>query len=314
MKNIYKALCFVVLATFLVACPKDDSTTGVVIRDRTEVYVENLAAINSYLDNNYLTVDAITGEATIRAIDAGQTSIRAEYPLESINVKNDSRKNLYTDGRIDDPVDYQLYYIVLNEGTGNTPKSVDSTFTAYKGWNLNNVIFDQNNQGIWFSFPQMTANDPVTISGYRQILNKIKTSPDGTGSTLNPDGTTAWNNYGNVIVFIPSGLAYFSRYDLPNIGEYQPIVFQIKLFASRTRDHDGDKVRSIYEDRNNDNNYFNDDSDGDFLPDFLDLDDDGDGLLTKNENTYDSGGVVIIPFADCDGDGIPNYLDLDRCL
>ena len=221
---------------------------------------------------------------------------------------------MYTDGRIDDPVDYQLYYIVLNEGTGNTPKSVDSTFTAYKGWNLNNVIFDQNNQGIWFSFPQMTANDPVTISGYRQILNKIKTSPDGTGSTLNPDGTTAWNNYGNVIVFIPSGLAYFSRYDLPNIGEYQPIVFQIKLFASRTRDHDGDKVRSIYEDRNNDNNYFNDDSDGDFLPDFLDLDDDGDGLLTKNENTYDSGGVVIIPFADCDGDGIPNYLDLDRCL
>ena len=70
----------------------------------------------------------------------------------------------------------------------------------------------------------------------------------------------------------------------------------------------------ILNDRNNDNNYFNDDSDGDFLPDFLDLDDDGDGLLTKNENTYDSGGVVIIPFADCDGDGIPNYLDLDRCL
>jgi FKBP-type peptidyl-prolyl cis-trans isomerase FkpA len=316
MKNIYKALCFVVLATFLVACPKDDSPAGIAIRDRQEVYNENIVAIDSYLDNNYLTVDPITGEATIKAIDAGQTSLRLQttYPLQSFTVKNDSRRTLYTDGRIVDNVDYKLYYIVLNEGTGNAPTSVDSTFTGYKGWNLSNVTFDQNNQGTWFSFPQMNSSDPVTISGFRQILSKIKTSPDGTGSTLNPDGTTNWNNYGNVIVFIPSGLAYFSRYDLTNIGEYQPIVFQIKLFARRTRDHDGDKVRSIYEDRNSDNDYFNDDTDGDYLPDFLDLDDDGDGFLTKNELTYDTSGNVILPFADCDGDGIPNYLDTSRCL
>jgi len=312
MKNIYKALCFVVLATVLVACPKDDRPGVISIRDRQEVYTENLTEIEAYLKDNYLTVDA-NMDATVTEIPDGgaQASIwdQTDYELQSMTVKNDVRNSLLVDGLFNDPVDYKVYYIVLDEGEGFTPTSVDSTFTAYRGWNLSNITFDQNTQGTWSSFPESNVS---FISGYRQILSKIKTdiiSP----SDINSNGTITRTNFGNVIVFIPSGLAYFSNTSV-NIAQYSSICFQIKLYTRRERDHDGDKVKSKYEDINNNGDYFDDDTDGDNLPDFFDLDDDGDGLLTKNENTYDLSGVVIIPFADCDGDGVPNYLDTDICI
>jgi hypothetical protein len=45
------------------------------------------------------------------------------------------------------------------------------------------------------------------------------------------------------------------------------------------------------------------DTDGDDIPDVIDIDDDNDGITDMNE----SGGYD--PLADCDNDGIPNYLD-----
>ncbi len=45
------------------------------------------------------------------------------------------------------------------------------------------------------------------------------------------------------------------------------------------------------------------DTDGDGVPDYLDIDDDNDGITDVNEH----GGID--PLADCDCDGIPNYLD-----
>ncbi len=47
------------------------------------------------------------------------------------------------------------------------------------------------------------------------------------------------------------------------------------------------------------------DTDGDDIPDYLDIDDDNDGVLTANEINDD--GTLL----DTDNDGIPNYLDDD---
>ncbi|MGB1254785.1 MAG: choice-of-anchor L domain-containing protein [Thiolinea sp.] len=49
------------------------------------------------------------------------------------------------------------------------------------------------------------------------------------------------------------------------------------------------------------------DTDGDGIPDVLDADDDGDGILTKDEN-YNAGSPAD---DDTDGDGIPDYLEPD---
>jgi len=303
MKILFKILLGFTLTLTLVGCPSDDTAT-IEIRDRKIVYEENILSIEDYLKKNYLTLDANNNATVTKIPDGGtQTPIWNNPNLQSITVKNDSRVTVKTDGRIDDDVDYKLYYIRLNEGGGATPTSVDSTLVAYKGWNLDNVVFDQNNQGVWFSFPESASS---SISGFRQILKTVKTAETTTAGT---DGNVNRQNFGNVIVFIPSGLAYFSGGSL-NIGQYQSICFQIKLFDRRERDHDGDRVKSKYEDHNNNNDYFDDDTDGDMLPDFFDLDDDGDGKLTKLEIRSNS----TTPYTYYDFLSIPNCLNTSKKL
>lgn len=297
----------------MVSCKKDEPAgSNIVIRDRQVVYDENILEIEDYLQSNYIEVDANLN-FTIAPLDAMHTTSilqNSQYPVQFIEVKNDVRRTNFTDGASNDVVDYKLYYIILNEGGGVHPTQVDSVFTAYKGWDLENEIFDQNDQGIWFTYPQTTAIDPVSISGYRQILSKIKTEAS---STLNTNGTVTHNDFGNVIVFVPSGLGYFSG----TVGgkSYNPIVFQIKLFNRKENDHDRDRVKSNNEDVNGDGDFYNDDTDGDKLPNFLDPDDDGDGVITKTEiiQTNDGNGNITyysfdnIPF--CNGGSIKKHID-----
>jgi len=46
-------------------------------------------------------------------------------------------------------------------------------------------------------------------------------------------------------------------------------------------------------------------------PNYLDADDDGDGIPTRDEIS-DENGNIIIPYPDADGDGVPDYLDPDN--
>lgn len=312
MKNILRIIIFLVLVGGTVSCKKDDGASSeVVLRDRQEVYDEDILEIEAYLKDNYLELDADLN-ATVKKIDAGQTSIWDDtaYPIQFITVKNDVRTSNFTDGVSSDVVDYKLYYIVLNEGGGVNPTHVDSVFTAYKGWDLSNEVFDQNNQGVWFTYPQTTAFDPLSISGYRQVLKKIKTEES---SSLNGNGVVVHQNYGNVIVFIPSGLGYFNGVIAGD--SYNPLAFQIKLFSRKENDHDRDRIKSNNEDLNGDGDFYNDDTDGDKIPNFLDIDDDADGVVTKTEiiQSNDGNGTITyyafdnIPF--CTNGSIKKHLD-----
>ena len=53
------------------------------------------------------------------------------------------------------------------------------------------------------------------------------------------------------------------------------------------------------------------DSDGDGIPDYLDLDSDNDGIPDYVEARPTTGGTGLVTLPDTDGDGIPDYLDLD---
>jgi gliding motility-associated-like protein len=67
-------------------------------------------------------------------------------------------------------------------------------------------------------------------------------------------------------------------------------------------DDDGDGVYTADEDINTDEDATNDDSDADGVPNYLDPDDDDDGILTIDEF-----------FLDCDEDSIPDHVDLTNC-
>jgi hypothetical protein len=82
-------------------------------------------------------------------------------------------------------------------------------------------------------------------------------------------------------------------------------VFAVNLFTYKQTDHDNDGVPSSEEDLNADRYLFNDDTDSDSIPNYMDSDDDGDGTLTKDELDRDENGV----YDDTDEDGTPDYLD-----
>ncbi len=71
------------------------------------------------------------------------------------------------------------------------------------------------------------------------------------------------------------------------------------------------------EDLNNNGNLSDDNTDESvelssgfgFLPNHLDVDDDQDGTLTRDEIVIDNEGNISFP--DSDGDGTPDYLDAD---
>ncbi|MEZ4838490.1 FKBP-type peptidyl-prolyl cis-trans isomerase [Flavobacterium sp.] len=317
LKRLKNVLLISVFAMVIFSCKKDDDDVSITPpRDRTEQYNADKDSIQKYLETHYMTVDA-NMNVMISEIpsenSSNYTSIidQTDYPLQFIEVKNDNRQTYLKGGRVDDPVDYKLYYIILNEGGGQRPTTVDSSFVDYRGWNFSNVEFDRTSSPVWTSFPSSTNE---FISGFRQILPLIKT-PETV--TENADGTFTYTNYGNCVVFIPSGLAYFNLYAGINIPAYSNIAFQIKLKGLRYNDHDRDKILSKDEIYNptgdTDIGYFNQDSDGDGIPDFLDTDDDADGILTRNElkipGTTPQQYYQFNDIPDCSGDQVnPNRL------
>jgi len=71
-------------------------------------------------------------------------------------------------------------------------------------------------------------------------------------------------------------------------------------------DHDKDGILSIDEGMS-----ANLDTDGDGIPDYLDIDDDGDNVKTSVEIANAGDDPTAGGYRDTDGDGIPNYLDPD---
>ncbi len=74
-------------------------------------------------------------------------------------------------------------------------------------------------------------------------------------------------------------------------------------------DDDGDNILTIDEDLNKNHDYFDDDTDKDGIVNYLDNDDDNDGILTIDEDTNKDNNYNN---DDDDNDGIPNYLDPDN--
>ncbi|MES2544820.1 MAG: hypothetical protein V4548_08035, partial [Bacteroidota bacterium] len=77
------------------------------------------------------------------------------------------------------------------------------------------------------------------------------------------------------------------------------------------RDSDGDGLYDQYEVVNNNGVYTSIDSDGDGKPNYLDPDDDGDGIFSKFEGNNPAGNHRPSGALDTDADGLADYLDED---
>lgn len=291
----------------MTGCPSDDSFE-VVVRPYSEVYAEDIAKIETFLDTHYTTVDA-NYNVTFTKITSSTPGTPISDELDtSVNQDNDSKKLKHKIVSVGG-VDHKLYFLKLNEGSGGTsgemqPTRLDSILPAYKGYILDDLsVFDvKNNADKWFELPSL-------IQAWQQVFPEFKAGDDNPN---NPDGTSNFTNFGAGVMFVPSGLAYFNQINT-GINSYSTLIFSFKLMKVRFKDHDGDKILSKDE-------YGGPttgtalDSDGDGKPDYGDYDDDNDGKVTFEEIRTAPGASSWYPFGSipiCSpgGNGKPRHLD-----
>ena len=176
----------------------------------------------------------------------------------------------------DEMVGHNLYYIINREGNGANPSVADSVFVSYKGLTLGNTTFDSRKIPIWL-------DQTSVVRGFQEFTALLKRGDIIT----NNNGTYSFDNFGIGMVIMPSGLGYFNNGTV-NIPAYSPLIFQINLNTLNIADHDNDGVNSLYEDIDKDHLFNDDDTDSDNIPNYLDADDDGDGVLTKDCLLYTS--------------------------
>lgn len=331
MNNFFKITLLFILGLTIVSCSKSGNDTEPA-RDYTEQYTKDLANIETFMHTHYMQVVNDPGntddqDVTFTIIPAGgtQTSVwdQTTYPIKT---------RLVTVIQNDIDVTYKIYYLQLRQGTGTNSKSpcnVDRVLTSYKGEYIYDSV-DDNNVSTIISHqfeesinPQSFFNLTSVIRGWSEIFPQFKT---GTYSG-NPDGTTSYADFGAGVMFIPSGLAYYSA-STGGIPAYSPLIFSFKLYEIQRMDQDGDGIYSYLEDiggpdgANVPDGYMRtmaegvvnpDDTDGDEIPDYLDPDDDGDHFTTISEIKNPLTGIAY-PFADIPtcggtGNGKKKYLD-----
>ena len=308
--NKFKYYFILLITTVsLFSCSKDDVAEIAPPRDYAVQYATDLADIEEYLKNYYIEDVSPDVDTKITKIPAGGTQPSIFSYLNSPTFP----KLLSREVKLHD-ITYKLYYLVLREGTGTSPSNVDGVLAGYKGDYLSRekvaevetltaTFFEESKNPQQFF--NLFTNLDVPLRAWSQIFPLFKT---GTYES-NVDGTISYNDFGAGVMFIPSGLGYYSS-GSNSIPAYAPLIFSFKLYEINRLDSDGDGILNFQEDVNGDG-YMRvlatgvvnpDDTDGDGIPNFLDVDDDGDGITTKKEIT-DANGVVY-PFAaipSCDG-------------
>ena len=316
--NKFKYYFILLITTVsLFSCSKDDAAEITPPRDYAVQYATDLTDIEEYLKAYHITVVNHAGfqddqDVTFTKIAAGGIEPSIYSYLNSATFP----KLLSKDVKLHD-ITYKLYYLVLREGTGKSPSNVDGVLAAYKGDYLSRqkvaevetltaTFFEESKN------PQQFFNLTTTINGWGETFPEFKTG----NYSSNVDGTVAYNDFGAGVMFIPSGLGYYSL-GSNSIPAYAPLIFSFKLYEINRLDSDGDGIMNFQEDLDGDGYVYDyrnktnypttpttnlDDTDGDGIPNFLDTDDDGDGVSTRTEITGTNG--VLIPFESipsCDG-------------
>lgn len=312
MKSFKTGLWAVLALLAFSACKKDDDG-GVEVtppRDFVEVQTESDALFQTYLKSHFYNYEEFASPPE---------NFNYKIKFDSIEGDNKDKTALWdqvtTKKLVRSDIEFKLYILKAREGTGDKPHFSDSTYVMYAGNVPYKEVFDFSATPVWFDLSDAAPaaqiafdQRPNALDGFANSLNEFR----GASSTFqNEDGTTSYSNdYGIGAVFIPTGLGYYNS-GSGQIRAYDNLIFTFDLIAVNETDHDGDGIPSYLEDINK--NFLvrdiGDNTDGDQLPNYLDSDDDGDGVPTRNEIEIKEDGSII--YTDTDGDGVPNYLDDD---
>lgn len=320
---------FIVIITSLsiFSCSKDDnSVEAEPLRDFQDQFTADNTTIEEYLDTYTFVVTNKPGEPEDQDVAFSKiTDPLNQRTIKSYENSSTFPKLLKKTVELHD-ITYTVYYLVLREGTGEKPCNVDGVLTSYRGQYLhkstvNEVTTLTPTQFEEVKYPESFFSLTGVITGWSEIFPEFRTGntvpykdPDNNDKE---DGTLVHTDFGAGVMFLPSGLAYYSS-GSGSIPSYTPLVFSFKLYALKRVDNDGDGIPSYLEDLNGDgylrtvattNNPL-EDSDGDGVPNFLDIDDDGDGFTTKIELKKPDGSYhTFETVPSCSGQTTKRYLN-----
>ena len=312
----YGILVFICFAVTLLSCKKDDDGGVVTVPPSllSDVAPEDDETIREFLNTHFynkeefknppegfdykIVIDTIAGDNANK-----EPMMESAVPI-TFNVSS-SHLGLSAE---EENIEHTLYYIEARKGGGGSPTYADSTLVRYQGYLLDGTQFDESKDFSWTDISRIAARG--FADGYAQMYA-------GTTDQIveNADGTYNIDNSGIGLVIMPSGMAYFNRSPSALVPAYSILMFEIELgLYVEDTDHDNDGIPSSQEDLNgngflgDDNTDIEEESIALRLPNFRDVDDDGDGVLTREEIIIENGELI---FPDADGDGTPDYLDPD---
>ena len=239
MKSKIHIFSFIILAIVL-SCGDDGdpNLTSVPEADRTEQQVIDDDTLVSYLENHYVNLSFLLNNPTLSLDDI----IISELP-EDGNIPNPNENSLLIDAvevltTTYFDVEYKYYILKINQGgAAESPNFSDKVRVSYEGSLMDFTIFDSSTSPVDFD---LTA----TIAGWGRVLPEFNNALD---FSVNDDGTVNYNDPGIGIMFLPSGLGYFSA-AAGSVPVYSNLIFKFKVFQSETNDHDFDNVPSHLED------------------------------------------------------------------
>ena len=315
--KIYTLLITIIFVSFSCGDDGEDNVTVVPEADRTEQQAIDNDSLVGYLQTHYVNQIYLTNNSSISFddIEINELPENGELPDPDQNSLLIDLIETYTTTYFD--VEYQYYVLKINQGGSETsPNFSDKVRVSYQGSLMDDTVFDSSISPVDFDLTS-------TIAGWGRVLPEFNNAED---FIINSDGTVTYNNPGIGIMFLPSGLGYFSA-AAGTVPVYSNLIFKFKVYQSEFNDHDFDNVPSHLEDTNGNYDLSDDNSDDDDFADFIDSDDDNDGTLTIDEDLEPDSDLTVDRDGDgdptndigdgdptnddTDGDGIPNYLDPD---
>jgi FKBP-type peptidyl-prolyl cis-trans isomerase FkpA len=307
----------------IVSCSKDKDEPVTPPKPFAEQYPIDIAAIEDYLKTNYISeIVNHPGfpddqDVTIKKITDAATQPSLWSYLDSPTLPRLTSRNVSVHD-----ITYKVYTLLIREGIkggdkatgGEYPCNVDAVFAGYKGTLLDGTVFDSSNNGqVQYNLDGIDHDGGTgVIRGWAEAFPQFKTG----WLSSNNDGTINYSDFGVGMMFLPSGLGYYSVAQT-TVPAYSPLVFSIKLYELKRFDHDLDGIPSFQEDLDGDRYMYTfatgvanpDDTDGDGIPNFGDFDDDGDNYATRGEVKDKDGNYYLFEnIPDCSG----NTTDLNR--
>ena len=316
--NLKTYITLIVLLFIIFSCGDDDNDiVEIPEADRTEQQVIDNDSLVSFFQSHYVDESLLTNNSIISFNDIEINILPEDGELPNPNQNTllidlvETLTTTYFD------VEYEYYILKINQGGSDiSPNFSDKVRVSYEGSLMDDTIFDSSITPVDFDLTS-------TIAGWGRVLPEFNNAEN---FDINSDGTVTYNNPGIGIMFLPSGLGYYSA-AAGSVPVYSNLIFKFKVFQSEVNDHDFDNVPSHLEDINGDYDLTNDNSDDDTFADFVDSDDDNDGTLTIDEDLEPDSDLTVDRDGDgdptndigdgdptnddSDGDGIPNYLDSD---